>query len=83
MLLFFILFIEYKKGLCQGDFEATHLNDFKALYFYFHFCELNNKPVIDAVLVVDVEQFVFNPGNLFGGLSPSFSLQRVLPVDRC
>lgn len=42
-----------------------------------------HKPVIDAVLVVDVEQLVFDPGNLFGGLPPALSLQRVLLVDGC
>lgn len=40
------------------------------------------KPVINAVLVVDVEKLVFNPGNLFGGLPPPFALQGILPVDR-
>lgn len=33
------------------------------------------EPVINAVLVVDMEELVFNPGNLFRGLPPSFSLQ--------
>lgn len=39
------------------------------------------KPVINAVLVVDMEELVFNPGDLFRGLPPSFSLQWILSVD--
>lgn len=41
------------------------------------------KPVINAVLVVDMEELVFNPGDLFRGLPPSFSLQWILSVDWC
>jgi len=43
----------------------------------------SDKPVVDAVLVVDMEQLVFYPGNLLRGLPPPLCLQRVLPVDRC
>lgn len=39
------------------------------------------QPVVNTVLVVDVEQLVFDPGDLFGGLPPALPLQRVLPVD--
>lgn len=42
-----------------------------------------HKPVVDAVLVVDMKQFVFDPWNLFGSFPPTFSLQSILFVDRC
>lgn len=49
------------------------------MHFYGH---KEHKPVIDAVLVVDMEKLVFDPRNLFGGLPSSLSLQRILLVDR-
>lgn len=51
-----------------------------------HFFDSNSrehKPVVNAVLVIDMEQLVFDPGNLLRSLPASLSLQRVLSVDGC